>query len=76
MVPCVTLNTNPPALLGHSKNKSPAIFGIEVRISEHQQALVILKLDIFLEIVKYMPCMELLYLGIRSNPGADYLFLL
>lgn len=76
VVSSVALDTDPPALLSHSKNKSPPIFWVEVCIGQHQKTLIIFQLYIFLKIVKDMPCMELFYLSVRSNTSADDLFIL
>jgi len=36
----VTLNTNPPALLRHSEHEGPSFLGVEVDVSQNEQALV------------------------------------
>ena len=33
-------------LLGHTKNESPSIFGVQVCIGQHEQALVLLQLHV------------------------------
>ena len=73
---CVRLNTNAPALLGHAEDECPAIFGIQVRIREHQEALIMAKFDILLEIVKDLARMELLDARVRPNPSLNNLLLL
>lgn len=75
MVPSIALDADPPALLGHAENESPAIFGVEIGISENQEALVVLKLDVFLEIIEDVSGMKLFDFGIWSYSGTDDLFL-
>ena len=41
MVSSVTLDADPPALLRHSKHKSPAVLGVQVSVCKDQQALVV-----------------------------------
>ena len=75
-MPSIALDADPPALLGHPEDESPAILGVEVGVGQHQQALVLLQLDIFLQVIEDMPSMELLDLGIRTHPRVYYFLLL
>lgn len=75
MVPSITLNTDSPALLGHSKHKCPPIFRIQVRIGKHKQTLILLQLNISLQIIEDLARVELFHLGIWANPSL-YDFLL
>ena len=67
MVSGVALNTYAPALLRHAKDKGPTIFRIEVCICHHEEALVLLKLDIAFQIFKNLPCMKLLHFCITTH---------
>ena len=75
MVTRVTLDADPPALLGHSKDESPAILRVEVRISKNQETLVVFQFYVFFQIVKDVTCVKLLHFGIGSDSRADNLFL-
>ena len=64
VVTSITLNTDSPALLGHAENKRPSLFRVEVCICKHEQALARSNLDILPQVLKELPCVVLLYLGI------------
>ena len=74
-MPCVTLYTDSPALLGHSEHKSPAILRIQVGIGQHQEALVRFKLNVCFEVIKNLSGMKLLDPGIRPYTCLDYFLL-
>lgn len=69
MVSGITLNANSPTLLGHSKDKGPTVFWIKVSIGEYKQALVLLKLNVLLQVIKNLPSMELFHSCVRSHPS-------
>ena len=68
VVPCVTLNADPPALLCHSKHKCPPFFGEQVDVGQNQEALILLKTEVVFEVFKELPCMILFDLGISPDP--------
>ena len=72
----VALNANSPALLGHSKDKSPPILGIEVCICQNEETLVLAKLNVLLKVLEDLPRMELLHLGVTANTGLHYALVL
>ena len=73
MMPGVALDANSPTLLRHTEDEGPAVFGVEICISKHKQALVLLQLNIRFQVVEDLTSMELLHFSIRSNPSLNYL---
>ena len=71
MMPCVTLNANSPTLLCHSKDKRPAVLRVQVGICKHEEALVLLQLNIRFQVVKYLTSVELLHFCVRSDSSLD-----
>ena len=67
----ITLNTNSPTLLGHAKHERPALLWVQIGICEHQQALILVEVDILLQIVEDLACVELANLGVRPNSRLD-----
>ena len=67
MMSRVALNANSPTLLRHSKNECPAILWIQVSICQHEQALILLKLNIRFQVVKYLARVELLHFGVGPD---------
>lgn len=65
----ITLNAYSPALLGHSKYKGPAVFGVQVSVGKDKQALVGGELDVLLEVLEDVAGMELLDLGVMPDSG-------
>lgn len=75
VVASVTLDADTPALLSHSKDEGPSVFGVQVGIGEHQQTLVLFQLDVVLEVFKDHPRVELLDLSVLSHArGHNSLF--
>lgn len=68
---CVTLNTDLPALLRHSKHKCPAVLGIQISVCEYKEALVISQLDVLLQVVKYVSSMVLFDSCVLSYTRSD-----
>ena len=75
MVASITLDTDPPALLGHAENESPSLLGIKVSVSQHQEALVLPQLKILFEVFKYLTSMELFNFGVPPDPSLYNSFL-
>lgn len=46
MMPRIALNANSPTLLRHSEHKRPAVLRVQVCVGQHEQALVLLQLDV------------------------------
>ena len=46
MVPGITLDTNSPRLLCHSKDECPTILGVQICVGQDQEALILLELDV------------------------------
>ena len=63
----ITLDANPPALLGHPKHKRPPLLRIEVGVGEHQKALVLSQLDVVLQVVEYLTGVVLLHPSVRPD---------
>ena len=76
VVPCVTLNANPPALLSHSKHESPPVLRVQVSIREHEEALVILKFNVLFQVIEDMSSVELFHLCVWPHSSADDFLLL
>lgn len=74
MVASVALDTNPLALLGHSKYESPPVLGIQVGICQDQQALVLFQDQILFQVLKYHASMKLLDTGIIPDSSVHYTF--
>lgn len=74
MVSSITLYTDTPTLFGHTKHKCPPVFRIEISISEYQQTLMLLKVNVCFQVFKNLPCMELLHFSIHSDPGSNSAF--
>jgi hypothetical protein len=45
VVSSITLDTDSPALLGHSKYEGPSIFRVQVSIGKYQEALVLFEVN-------------------------------
>jgi len=60
VVASVALDANAPALLGHAEDEGPALLGVEVGVGEHEQALILSKVDVVLEVVEDVPGVVLL----------------
>ena len=71
MVAGVTLDADPPALLGHPEHEGPAILGVQVGVGEHEQALAGAQFDAFLKIFEDLPSVILLDFSVLSDPGLD-----
>ena len=71
----VALNTDSPALLGHAKDEGPAFLRVQISIRQNQKALILLKTNIFLQVVEQLPSMKLSHSSVRPDPGL-YDFLL
>ena len=71
VVPRVTLDADPPALLCHAEHECPTVLWIEVGVGEHEQALILLELHIILKVLKYLPSVELLDAGVGADAGLD-----
>lgn len=76
MMPRVALDADSPALLGHSKNESPALLWVQIGIGQYQQALILLQPYILLQIIEKLPSMKLPHPRIRANSGLYYLLLI
>ena len=68
---CVALDADTPTLLGHSKHKGPSFFWIQICIRQHQQALVLPKLDVGLQVLEQRPRMILLDLRVLPDAGLN-----
>ena len=64
MMPRIALDTYPPTLFRHSKNKCPAFFRIKVGVRQHQEALVAVQFDVLLQVVEDLASMELFHFGV------------
>ena len=64
----IALYADPPALLGHAKHKGPALFRIQVGVRQHQQTLVLLQANVFLQVVKQLAGVKLPHPGIWPHP--------
>lgn len=71
MMPCIALNANSPTLLRHSKDKRPAVLRVQVGICEHEEALVLLELNIRFQVVKYLTSVELFHFCVWSDTRLD-----
>ena len=71
MVSGITLNANPPALLGHSEDKGPPLLGIQIGVGQNKKTLILSKLDILLQVFKYLTSMELLHLGVTPDASLN-----
>lgn len=71
----IALNTDFPALFGHSKNEGPTVFGIQICIGEHKKTLILLQLYVSLKIIKDLSSVELLHFCVRTNSSLHNLLL-
>jgi hypothetical protein len=75
MMSRVRLNANTPALLGHTEDEGPAFLRVQISIRQNQKALILLKTNIFLQVVEQLSSMKLSNSSVRPDPGL-YDFLL
>lgn len=68
MVSSVALDADAPALLGHSEDESPTVLRVQIGIGQYEEALILLQLHIVFEVLKDLPCMELLHPCVASHP--------
>ena len=71
MVPSITLDANSPALLCHSEHKGPPLLGIQIGVGQNKKTLILSKLDILLQVFKYLTSMELLHLGVTPDASLN-----
>ena len=71
MMPSIALNANTPALLRHTEDEGPAVLGIQVGIGQHEQALILLQLDIGFQVVEYLARMELFHFSVWSHASLN-----
>ena len=67
MMPCIALDAYPPALLGHSENKSPALLWVQIGIRQHQEALILFQPNILLQVIEKLASMKLPHSCIRTD---------
>ena len=58
--PSIRLDADAPVALTHTKYERPVILGIEINIGQHQQALVLLKLQVLFKVIEYLASVILL----------------
>ena len=76
VVSSVGLDADPPAALGHAKDESPAFFGVQIGVGEHQEALILTQLDAMLQVFEDLAGVELLHFGVLSDSGGNNLLTL
>jgi hypothetical protein len=72
----IALNTNSPALLGHAENEGPSLLRVEVGIRQHQEALILAKLYILLEVFENLASVELFHFSVTADSGVHDTLLL
>lgn len=71
VMPCIALNADFPALFGHSENKCPPVFGVQVGVGEHQKTLILIQQYVLLEVLEDLPGVILLDFRVSANPGRN-----
>lgn len=64
----VALDADSPALFGHAKDEGPAFLWIQISIRQNQKALILLKTNIFLQVVEQLAGMKLSDSSVRPDP--------
>lgn len=72
MVPCVALDADSPALLGHTEDKGPTVLRVQVGVREHEQALVLLEQHVVFQVLEYLPSVELLHSSVATHSCLNY----
>ena len=72
MVPCVALDADSPALLGHTEDEGPTVFRVEVCVGQHEQALVLLEMHVVLQVLEDLPGVELLHSSVATHSCLDH----